>query len=177
MLFSMPKGLNEITGLRRTPIELVWLIRLRQSLTASIGELGRGGTAAEQSIDLPARIAELQEQVRCVDAVIRLHPSGLDPTCIPVVRRHNPRLYGRGEVTRAILRYLAGRKGKPATTRAIADAVGKVLGGDVAQQQPERHYRAVLLQLNALRASDRVDQVPGAKAEDARSWFLVIPTD
>jgi hypothetical protein len=169
----MAKGLNQLTGLRRTPDELAWLIRLRQDLTAQIDAIQRRFGEDEPPSRSRARIATLEEQARCVDAVIRLHPSGFDPDRIPRTRRNQARLYPKGELARAILRFLAGRKGKPARTKAIAAAIARTLGPEIAKANPERHYRAVLVALNTLREHDRVGQVPGAGQNEERSWFLL----
>lgn len=128
----------------RTPPSLKWLITKRARL---VGEIKKVLNARERDIDklmlemshLSSRIAEinaqrgkteasanqflaiLQADLNAIDATIRLHEIGIDPSLIPPLKTQEAgRLIPYGEITRLVFEALRVAKGESRTTTEIA---------------------------------------------------------
>lgn len=128
----------------RTPPSLKWLITKRARL---VGEIKKVLNARERDIDklmlemshLSSRIAEinaqrgkteasanqflaiLQADLNAIDATIRLHEIGIDPSLIPPVKTQEAgRLIPYGEITRLTFEALRLANGQSRTTTEIA---------------------------------------------------------
>jgi hypothetical protein len=167
----MGLGLNRFTGLRVTPTELAWLIRQHQRLQSAIRRAAEAAEASGRARD--ARTLEsLQDQLRCVEVVIRLHPAGFDPKGIPTVRHHAPRLYNYGVLSRAIRNLLRRRNGKPMSTAHIARTIAKERNLVLDAEMRVRNHKTVLKQLNALQKLGSVEVLPCDRPDGERYWRL-----
>jgi hypothetical protein len=167
----MAFGLNRYTGLHRTPIELAWLIRQHQRLQSEIARAAQVEQALGRARD-QRRLEFLQEQLRCLDVVIRLHPAEFDPRTIPAVRHKAARLYSYGSLSRDLLNLLRRRAGKPISTAHAARTIAKARGLVLDAPMRQRNHKTVLKQLNALQSGGLVEVVPGGLPGKERYWRL-----
>ena len=172
----MAFGLNRFTGLMVTPTELAWLIkqhqRLRSEIERASAELDKGAQPR-----FVRQLERLQEQLRCVDVVIGLHPAQLDPRDIPAVRHKAPRLYPYGVLSREILNLLRRRAGRPISTAHLARTIAKARGVVLDTSMRQRNHKTVLKQLNALQATGSVEVMPDGKPGGERYWRLRAQPD
>lgn len=162
---DMAKSFREISGARKTPESLCWLIKHRQWLDDRIRRL-------EKALPASPDLAPLREQLAAIDTAMRLHEIQVDLTLLKPVRKNAALIAPYGAMKRQVLAYLRRNRGAPRAAVLVTVFVRDALKLDV--RDTERIHRRVVQELHQLRREGLVTKLSatGKFRDVAARWQL-----
>jgi hypothetical protein len=159
---------RDYTGLERTPSSMAWLIRARQI------HKGRLDKFLALQAKLPDQIAQAEQELAAIDAVIPFHEIKVDPNLIEGRRPRRKALAPYGHLTKLIVRCLKVANGKPVSTPEIVYFFTREAGVDPNQLNSRELVAGVRRRLRAMCKLGIVRRHHPRKTEDMGSWSLVL---
>lgn len=147
---------------------MAWLIRVRQI------HKGRLDKFMALQAKLPEQIAQAEQELAAIDAVIPFHEIQVDPNSIEGRRPRRKSLASHGQLTKLIVRCLKAANGKPVRTPEIAYFFAREAGVDPNQMKSRDLVLRVRNRLRAMCKLGIVRRHHPLKTEDMGSWSLVV---
>jgi hypothetical protein len=160
------KSNRDYTGLERTPASMAWLIKVRAARKGRLDKL----LALQET--LPHQIAQVQQELLAIDAVIPLHVVEVDPTVIVGRQPRQKALASYGQMTKSILRCLKRADGKAVHMLEIAYFFAREAGVDLNQVSHQHLTRCIGLRLTALCNMGLIKRHHPLKTSGVGSWSL-----